>query len=408
LESRKTGLFLGAGFSYELGMPLVLEATAELKRVLTPERMIEINENRRTKNLAFSDRAIETFNSILVQSEYNYETIVGALEVCITRFENRDIYQDLHGIREWLLELIWNYLADRQTRNFQYSRAGLDFFRGLVNIYQTSKPLWVFSLNHDVTFEMIAKYFDLEVKTGFPDTIEIDRREADGRLAGKIRFDLLSRKNIEAGTFDYHFNYENLGINLLKLHGAIDFFAKDDDVDFVKLSLKNLTFDEYCERVQYLLKSFDQLREVRATNHIGYYDGMMELQLLRKTILSGVHKFDKRVSQVAPIEYLKLFESYINYVDELVVIGYSFSDYHIDSTLRSWLSFTSSRKLTIVDPNIDRVPNYFRHLSPQISLEKMTCPEYFMKLEGRGKPGLFYQIRKKRRKQSMDKLRKRT
>lgn len=408
MENQKVGHFLGAGFSYELAMPLVVEATAELRRVLTPQWMREINENHRAKNLAFSDRAIEIFNSIIVQSDYNYETIVGALEVHISRFENHEVYQDLHGLREWLLELIWNYLANRQTRNFQYSRAGIGFYRGLVNLYQLSKPLWVFSLNHDVAFEMIAKYYGLVVKTGFPDSIELDRRDVEGRLAGKLRFDYLSRNDIDSGKYDYFFNYENHGINLLKLHGAIDLFAKDDDRNYVKLSLEGLSFDDYCERVSYLLKSFDQLKHVRATNHIGYFDGMMELQLLRKSLLSGVHKFDGRIAQVAPVEYLKLFESYINYVDELVVIGYSFSDYHIDSIIRSWLSFTSSRKMVIVDPNTTHIPNYFRHLTPQITIQKMTCPEYLMRLEGRKRPGWFYEIRKSRRKRSMQKLKRRT
>lgn len=404
MEYRKLGLFLGAGFSYELGLPLVLEVTAELKRVLSPQRMIALNKHWRTGNLGYSDRSIEILNTILKQQNYNYENIVGALEVNITRFENREIYQDLHGLREWLLEFIWNIFTDRQIRTFQYCKGGIQFYKGIVKLYETAKPLWVFSLNHDITFELIAKYFGLEVKTGFPETIEIERREASGELSGSVKFDYLSRSDIKNNNYNYYFNYENQGINLLKMHGAIDLFGKDDDLNYVKLSLEGLSFDEYYENARYLFKDLDQLKNVRMTNHIGYYDKAMTLQILRKTILSGVYKFDNRVSQVAPIEYIQLFKSYINYVDELIVVGYSFSDFHIDTIIREWLTFTSTRKLVIVNPSITAVPNYFTHLTPQIKLERMTATEFLMKIEGRRTKSLIFNVRVNTRKRLFHKL----
>ena len=38
-----TGLFLGAGAYYEVGMPLVWELTSELKAWLTPDRSFELS-----------------------------------------------------------------------------------------------------------------------------------------------------------------------------------------------------------------------------------------------------------------------------------------------------------------------------------------------------------------------------
>jgi hypothetical protein len=45
---RLTGLFLGAGASVEVGMPLVPELTAELKGWLTPDKLRELNAFWRT------------------------------------------------------------------------------------------------------------------------------------------------------------------------------------------------------------------------------------------------------------------------------------------------------------------------------------------------------------------------
>jgi hypothetical protein len=42
-----TGFFLGAGFSYEVGMPLVGELTSELKETLTASKVREWNESWR-------------------------------------------------------------------------------------------------------------------------------------------------------------------------------------------------------------------------------------------------------------------------------------------------------------------------------------------------------------------------
>ena len=46
-----TGLLLGAGASYDLGMPLVQELTAELKRWLTPNKLEELNSGWRASGL---------------------------------------------------------------------------------------------------------------------------------------------------------------------------------------------------------------------------------------------------------------------------------------------------------------------------------------------------------------------
>jgi hypothetical protein len=43
LQNESVGLFLGAGASFELGMPLVWHLTEELRGYLTPDNVRELN-----------------------------------------------------------------------------------------------------------------------------------------------------------------------------------------------------------------------------------------------------------------------------------------------------------------------------------------------------------------------------
>jgi hypothetical protein len=49
-----TGLFLGAGFSYEVGMPLVTELTRDLKETLTPAKVKAFNKSWQEQGTGFS------------------------------------------------------------------------------------------------------------------------------------------------------------------------------------------------------------------------------------------------------------------------------------------------------------------------------------------------------------------
>jgi hypothetical protein len=55
---RLTGLFLGAGASYEAGMPLVWELTAEIKNWLTADKIRELNACWRIQGGDYSDSVI--------------------------------------------------------------------------------------------------------------------------------------------------------------------------------------------------------------------------------------------------------------------------------------------------------------------------------------------------------------
>jgi len=60
-QNESLGLFLGAGASFELGMPLVWDLTAELKAWLTPAKLREFNKSWRSQGGGYSDAVIDDF-----------------------------------------------------------------------------------------------------------------------------------------------------------------------------------------------------------------------------------------------------------------------------------------------------------------------------------------------------------
>ena len=62
----RAGLFLGAGFSFECGMPLVWDLTAEIRAWLTPDKLRELNAGWREQGTGNPDLVIESLVGSLV------------------------------------------------------------------------------------------------------------------------------------------------------------------------------------------------------------------------------------------------------------------------------------------------------------------------------------------------------
>ena len=97
--------------------------------------------------------------------------------------------------------------------------------------------------------------------------------------------------------------------------------------------------------------------------------------------MSGAHKFTGLVDQIAPPEFLGLFESYANLADEIICIGYGFGDKHINDIISNWLSISNEKNIVIINPGIKDVPASLAHLCPQVSIKNIGCIDYFLSLD---------------------------
>lgn len=376
-------LFLGAGASYELGLPLVWELTAELKNWLTPEKIGWLNEQWKSQGGGRSEKTISLTKELLSLDALHYEAILGALEVEINRERDSHEYQELHGWYSWLLQMIYHMLLERQVKNEHFILDSAKDLYALKKLCKENQPLWVFSLNHDINTEIIAAVHDVPVKSGFTGETSLPERDEKGNLVGRLGFESLSREDIDTNNYDFFSNGE-YGINLIKLHGSLDIFAKGDELNYLKIKPDEYSVKGYVSSLRRANNNLRHYPFAACTNEIAYADDDGEMQFLRRTLLSGAHKFTDKMSQLAPPEFLKLFESYINFADELVCIGYGFGDSHIDTVIRKWLSFSRERNLEVVNPGIKSVSDIssaYLHLARQIKFKRSGFIDFMLGLD---------------------------
>ncbi|MDL2407287.1 hypothetical protein PY650_16765 [Rhizobium calliandrae] len=228
-----TGLLLGAGASYELGMPLVWELTGEIKTWLTADKIRAFNASWRQQGGGYSDRVIDDFVSMLGLPAVHYEAILGYLEA--QRGRQAEYAHEYHNLYSWLVELVYHLLYARQIKNTIYLDKHLPFFDGFRVLANANCPLWVFTLNHDVLLEAIAARLSIPVHSGFSETlVRLPRRDNNGRKQGEVRAAVIKGYDLEQGSMFYP-NPPMPGVNVLKIHGALDIFTFNDGRDILKL-----------------------------------------------------------------------------------------------------------------------------------------------------------------------------
>lgn len=374
-------LFLGAGASYDCGMPLVSELTVEFRRWFTPEKVHSINQVQRRGGYGWSDATVAKLITRLCNPHMHYENLIGALEVDFSRERDVDRRQELYGLHAHLLQSIHGLLMERQIKNFAFAFAALDNFEGIKCLAEENRPLWVFSLNHDVILEMLASRFSIPLKTGFHGSESIRMSSGDG-VHADLCFGRISREAMQRNDYDY-FKSGEYGINLIKLHGALDIFAQGDEMDYLKFIAPDGDALSYVKNIETLATidlSLGRHHQVRAVNEHTYCDEQGVIQFLRNSLLSGAHKFSPRSTQIAPPQFLSLFGGCLNYAHELICIGYGFGDKHVDEQMVEWLTFAGDRQITIVNPGIQDCPSRFAHLVEQVYVCSESASDYFLKL----------------------------
>lgn len=370
---QKTALFLGAGFSYEFGMPLVWELTKEMRNWLTPEKFRSLNDGWRLQDNGNSEKTVSMVCELLSRDDLHYEALVGAIEVYSNRHENRSIRNELEHVRQWLLELIYMFLHQRHVLNKAFFKTSIQMHRGLLSLIDSHTPLWIFSLNHDLIIELFAAEFSIPLRTGFSkstSTLYLDEHKRVG-----LKFASIKRDEILKAQSNY-FTPGERGINLLKIHGGLDIFGFDDLKQYLCLEPDDRSIDGYLEALSQLDPQERPL--FKPTNEILGWDENGEIQFLRRSILSGVFKYDRAKStQIVSQDTLGLFKSSLNHVEKLIILGYGLGDQHINVVLREWIEFSSKRSITIIDPRITKRPSFLDHVPEQVEIQQVSSLDFF-------------------------------
>ena len=356
------GLFLGAGASYEVGMPLV----SELSNMICQLVLHKLN----SKLFDFKGNTLlkKIFETLLKDKKLSYEQILEALENKYIGERNKG--QDIWNIISQFIECIQLILLEDHGKTLAFFKRKVRDYKGIENLLDGMSPVHVFSLNHDVVFEEICSYFQMPLKDGFYN------RESKYRTIAN--FKTLTKAEIEQGKFDFYKDGE-CGINLLKLHGAVDLFAVDDKNMFLKSFGDGKEFGSYYNEILKIERHNHATMErhhVRATNELQVYDSENTLQFLRRSLLSGGHKFQGKFGQIVPVEFLKLFQEQLTKIDHLTVIGYGFGDGHINTILNRWMG-VGVNKMVIYDPYRFKEPEFLVAYQARIELIQQGLTDFF-------------------------------
>lgn len=386
MDRKLTGLFIGAGASYDVAMPLVWELTTELKKWLTPEKLKLFNAGWRAQGGGHPDEVIDDVISILSRGDLHYESILGYLEVQARRVQKDSSHY--HSMYAWFVEMVYYILYLRHRNGAEQIISRLELYRGVVHLYEKNEPLWIFSLNHDSIVEMIAQRYSIPLFSGFEDSdIKLPRRNSVGEIVGYLSVETIDKETLDNGAMNFP-NPAKKGIYLLKLHGALDVFTFNDGQDLLKL----LPDEQTPEAIVSVLRAANEELvfieagapggKIKALNEIAYADSQGVMQFLRRSLLSGSRKFHEHSTQVLPKAMLNHFRSNLNFLTNLVCIGYGFGDHHVNEVIKSWLEFSPKRSVDIVSPSVREVPSFLLHLAPQVRLINLGATEYFDSVAG--------------------------
>ncbi|EGR2252660.1 hypothetical protein DZF84_13935 [Vibrio parahaemolyticus] len=362
------GLFLGAGASVECGMPLVWSFTSILSKNILSRLDIKLFNFH-------GDEAIKKrFASVFQSDTMHYEEMVKYLENWKLEAKTPKDTQIVDGLISQVTECIQLLLLELQEKCLPRMKVRFENYFGLEALLEQQGRIEIFSLNHDLIMEELCAYYDLGLKDGF-----YANREHGYKNLGEFR--LITSEELSEQKLDFYEGNEK-GVNLLKLHGSFDIFAIEDKKTYLK-SVGNEGFGSFVSAIRGIeSKSLDvcQKMQTRGVNELFVNDSSGELQFLRRSLLSGGHKFKGKFEQVAPVALFDAFKSRINNVQELVVIGYGFGDEHVNEVMLKWLS-NPNNQLTISNPYCDEIPDFLKAYQAQVQIVKKGLTDYLLSVD---------------------------
>jgi hypothetical protein len=361
---RKIALLLGAGFSYDLGMPLARELTEVLLGPFTERNVKQLlramSRGRpygadRPPNAPALSECFEVLRAFKAANEPNYEVMLAQLEALANRYNVSQSDRDsAQYVLAWLYELIHDIFSLYQAASYELCYPpNLRWYSTLGNVLSSGET-WVFSLNHDLFLECLA--IDLKIPISYGDIETKEFPISNLEMQERIRFSCIERS---------HYNIDSPGfirgrsaLNLVKLHGGLSEHDYDDKKIICNLDLNHPSSQallaEYAKvaRMAYCQNGITAAaaKDRFITNMNG------ECDVLGKAMLTGGRKYSTTAKVKEGEEKLALFDRVMGEVDQLTVIGYGFGDKHVNFRISNAMARRDSLSVWIIDPHRHSTP----------------------------------------------------
>ena len=377
----RKGLLLGAGFSYDLGMPLASEVTEIFLGIFHDENVKSLAAALCAPHLSPQDRplnaqAMATGFGLLLDYKRahgsNYKAFLTSLLTLrglpSPTQSDRDTYACLFG---FFYEMIHTLLCLYQDASYALVYPTNKARFGNLASLLSSQETWVFSLNHDLCFEYLALDSAIPITYGDDGALSFALSNLD--LASRITFGTTQRRRAQAD--QPGFFKDRHGINLVKLHGGLSELEYKDGT-----FLCNLTLDKP--------NSHALADDFRRSREMGYYQagqkigGSREItvstldgqpDVLIKSMLSGARKYNATAPLKRGEEKLRIFDAVARRLDQLTIIGYGFDDSHINVRIADALATHAGLQLIIVDPRLQKIPDFLVPHDQGDRIQKAVC-----------------------------------
>lgn len=378
----KKTLLLGAGFSYELGMPLANDLSKDIYCRFSPFTMLRfINILKRNEPYG-KDRPINKNildNAGILYSQYcknrsTYEKMILEFESLKdknnTDLSISDTYHYYIGVIQFLLsQILWEHQEKKYDlfQEYQY------LYNDLSDFLKNEDDVYVFTLNHDICFEMLCLDMGLHFSFGTDKSREYYKTNLN--QTEKVYFSYLERGNLLSK--NNSFVNGKPCFNIIKLHGAFNEFSFEDNKKIAYIDHKRCkTSNEYLKCVKtawndthYYMNGHD----LKMTEFIPVTDDDGEFQIVGRSVMIGGKKYSITINPKTGEDKLQLFDQILDKTEELTIIGYGFADRHINTRIYNSMVRNEKLKIIKIDPNNFKTPELFEPLDYDQRFTSCMC-----------------------------------
>lgn len=377
----KRGLLLGAGFSFDLGMPLAYELTEDFLNLYN-----EANVNRLAlamsawqpygKERPINKNAIINGWGLLLDYKKskgtNYEAFLADLQnlkgVTNPTQSDRDSHEYLFV---YFYDIIHTILSLYQTASYELIYEHNKQWFSKVDNLLSDQETWVFSLNHDLYFEYLALDFHIPITYGDDETITFPISNLD--LRRQITLSCMRREKVSVGHGGFYKNVR--GVNLVKLHGGLSELEYKDRTLLCNLRLNKPSSHELAD--EFLLSKemayYRGGRKIAGGKDRTITNMAGELDIISQSMLTGGRKYSQTSKIKEGEEKLKLFDDTLKGLDQLTIIGYGFRDEHINFRISNALLLNPGLSVVIVNPNIREIPDCIKQFDYDLRIKRAAC-----------------------------------
>lgn len=339
-------LLIGAGFSADLGMPLVNELSKVFFKDFNNNAVEKlINNLRKTepygKSIKLSSEAFDDIMRVFIEndSKNNYEHFIGKIENLEKQKPSNNYLHTVSFFKSILYDRIYDYFVKYQLCSYPIYSIMKSAYSDFCNLISQTEETWVLSLNHDLMIEFLCLDYGIPLSVGYNEiqTFPLDNEKNKNKI---ISFNKLNRDEFDINKMQFF--KKTSGVNLIKLHGGINELSIGDNGNFEygkNLLFADLTefksscaYEIYVQQINNHMRHYINGKYLPAGKEIvvSNFDG--EMEFLRKSILTGGNKFSKKLVEAQGTSMYPL-KQVLNKVDELIIIGYSFCDVHINERI---------------------------------------------------------------------------